>query len=139
LYLDTSVLVAVIANEPASTRVDAWLRQQSSMALAISDWVTAEFSAALSIKLRMGTMTLEKRAAALVWMARMSRDSFMVLPVSSACFSMAAHFADNYITSLRAADALHLAICAENGLKLYTLDQGLAAAGPPLGVPTQIL
>jgi predicted nucleic acid-binding protein len=109
------------------------------MALAISDWVTAEFSAALSIKLRMGTMTLEKRAAALVWMARMSRDSFMVLPVSAACFHLAAHFADNYATGLRAADALHLAICAENGLTLYTLDQRLAAAGPALGVPTQLL
>jgi predicted nucleic acid-binding protein len=87
----------------------------------------------------MGKITLQKRAEALKTMARMSRDSFMVLPVSSACFSMAAHFADNYATGLRAADALHLAICAENGLNLYTLDQRLAAAGPPLGVQTQIL
>jgi predicted nucleic acid-binding protein len=107
--------------------------------LAISDWVTAEFSAALSVKLRMRTITPQERAIGLALMARMSRDSLTVLPVSAACFHLAAHFADNYATGLRAGDALHLAICAENGLTLYTLDQRLAAAGPPLGVPTQLL
>jgi len=131
--------VASVTNESATAQVLAWLGQQASGTMAISDWVTAEFSAALSIKLRMGTVTLQNRAAALTAMARMSRDNFAILPVSAPCFSLAARFADHHETGLRAGDALHLAICAENGVMLCTLDQRLADAGSALGVQIQML
>jgi predicted nucleic acid-binding protein len=44
LYLDTSVVVALLTAEPATGRVQDWLRQQDPAELAISDWVVAEFS-----------------------------------------------------------------------------------------------
>jgi len=53
-YLDTPVLVAAFTHEGTTSRVLAWLRAVESEGLAISDWVTAEFSAALSLKMRMG-------------------------------------------------------------------------------------
>jgi uncharacterized protein len=37
---------------------------------------------------------------------------------------------------LRVGDALHLAICADHGATLCTLDRGLGEAGPTLGVAT---
>jgi len=39
----------------------------------------------------------------------------------------------------RAADALHLAICADHGATLCTLDRRLGEAGPALGVKTMAL
>lgn len=43
------------------------------------------------------------------------------------------------LLGLRAGDALHLATASEYGATVHTLDQRLAAAGPVLGVPTQLL
>ena len=40
---------------------------------------------------------------------------------------------------LRAGDALHLAICADHGATLCTLDRRLSEAGPALGVRTMLL
>ena len=48
----------------------------------------------------------------------------------------AARFADQHALGLRAADALHLAVCADLGATLCTLDRRLHEAGPPLGVST---
>jgi len=39
----------------------------------------------------------------------------------------------------RAGDALHLAICADHGATLCTLDRRLGEAGPALGVKTTLL
>ena len=84
-------------------------------------------------------MSEEKRADALAAFARLTADFLVVLPVSTLHFAVAARFADRYELGLRAGDALHLAVAAESGATIYTLDQRLAAAGPALGVKTQLL
>ncbi len=50
----------------------------------------------------------------------------------------AARFADQSALSLRAGDALHLAIYFDFGATLCTLDCGLSAAGAALGVKTDL-
>jgi predicted nucleic acid-binding protein len=79
------------------------------------------------------------RADALAMFTRLSADSFTILPVTGLQFRTAARFADQYALGLRAADALHLAICADHGATLCTLDRRLSAAGPALGVKTMAL
>ena len=54
-------------------------------------------------------------------LARLAIDSFTVVPVSRLQFRMAAGFSDQYALGLRAGDALHLAICADQGMTLCTL------------------
>jgi len=139
LYLDTSLLVAALTNEAETERMQSWLSQQAEDNLVISDWVATEFSSALSVKLRAGNIEAAHRAEALAMFTRLAADSFTVVPVSRAQFRTAARFADQHTLGLRAGDALHLAICADRGATLCTLDQRLSEAGSALGVRTMLL
>jgi len=139
LYLDTSLLVAALTNEPDTERMQGWLGHQAEGDLAISDWVATEFSSVLSIKLRAGHIEPAHRADALAMFARLCADSFLVVPVSRSQFRTAARFADQHQLSLHAGDALHLAVCADHGATLCTLDRRLSDAGPALGIKTKLL
>ena len=139
LYLDTSVLVAALTHEAETERMQRWLGDQDPELLAISDWVTAEFSSALSIKLRSGQIETQHRADALAVFTTMSAETFIRLPISGAQFRTAARFADQHALGLGAGDALHLAICADHGATLCTLDRRLGGAGPGLAVKTTLL
>jgi predicted nucleic acid-binding protein len=139
LYLDTSLLVAALTNEPDTERMQGWLGRHAEGDLAISDWVATEFSSALSIKLRAGHIEPAHRADALAMFARLCADNFLVVPVSRLQFRAAARFADQHQLSLRAGDALHLAVCADHGATLCTLDRRLSDAGPALGIKTMLL
>ena len=139
LYLDTSLLVAALTNETETERMQRWLGRQAEDDLAISDWVVAEFSSALSIKLRAGHIEPAHRADALAMFARLTTDNFLVVPVARLQFRTAARFADQHGLRLRAGDALHLAVCADHGATLCTLDRRLGDAGSVLGIKTMLL
>ncbi|MBV9701592.1 MAG: type II toxin-antitoxin system VapC family toxin [Methylobacteriaceae bacterium] len=132
-------MVAALTNEAETGRIQTWLGEQEAGSLAISDWVATEFSSALSIKLRMGQIKTTDRADALAIFARLIEESFTVLPVTGSQFRTAARFADQYALGLRAGDALHLAVCADHGATLCTLDRRLSDSGPALGVKTLAL
>ena len=138
-YLDTSLLVAAYTTEARTPSLQTWLGEQAADELAISEWVATEFSAALSIKLRTGQLDSATRADALMLFARFCAETVSMLPVSALHFRIAARFADQHVLGLRAPDALHLAICADHGATLYTLDRRLADAGPVLGFPSILL
>ena len=139
LYLDTSLLVAALTNETETERMQRWLGQQAEDDLAISDWVVTEFSSALSIKLRAGHIEPAHRADALAMFARLTTDNVFVVPVARLQFRTAARFADQHGLRLRAGDALHLAVCADHGATLCTLDRRLGDAGSVLGIKTMLL
>ena len=139
LYLDTPVLVAALTREAETARIQNWLAAQEPESLVISDWVVTEFSAALSIKLRAGQIEAVHRADASAMFARLCADTLTTVPISRSQFRTAARFADQFALGVRAGDALHLAICADHGATLYTLDRRLGAAGSALGVKTTLL
>ena len=138
-YLDTSWLVAFLTREQKTASVQRWLRERATDTPAVSDWAITEFSAALSLKVRTRQITARDRVDALAVFGRFVEESFALLPISGVEFRTAARFADRYELGLRAGDALHLAVCADHGATLCTLDRRLGKAGPSLGVKTILL
>ena len=138
-YLDTSLLVAALAREGKTAMVQRWLREQAATALALSDWTIAEFSAALALKLRTQQIEASDRADVLAEFTRWTDENFAILPITSLQFRTAARFADHAAAGLRAGDALHLAVCANHGVTLCTLDRRLGKVGPDFGVRTILL
>lgn len=139
LYVDTSVLIAALTREQRTAEIQDWLAAQPAGQLVVSDWVLTEFSAALSVKLRMGQLAPADRAEVLAVFAELVERSFDVLPVSRLEFRMAARFADQYQTGLRAGDALHLAVAGNHGARIRALDRRLVTAAEALGVSAALL
>jgi uncharacterized protein len=135
IYLDTSVIVAALSHETSTLRVQNWLAEQVAGELNISGWVITEVSSALAIKVRVGVLTINQRAEIMRVWHQMQVENFHVVKVSQSHFDMAARFIDQVELSLRAGDALHLAIASTSGYHLATLDKVMAAAGPKLGIP----
>ena len=138
-YLDTSVLISALTHEAASDRTRAWFDRQEPGNLIVSDLVTTEVLAALSIKLRPGAIDETERAEALAVYRHLIDRSLRVLPVERAQFAAAARLADQYVLGLRSADALHLAIASDHGATLSTLDQRLATAAGALGLAAELV
>ena len=136
-YVDTSVFIAAFTREQHTPRAERWLTSGGDF--AISDWTITEFSSAIAMKLRVGSIDLRTRTAAGNAFAVLIGDSLSVLQVEREHFREAAQFADRHRLGLRAPDALHLAVAADHGATLVTLDRSMAKAGKALGVATRLL
>lgn len=102
-YLDTRILVASLTRGPRTEDMQNWLAAQSADSLCINDWVLSEFSAALSMKVRMEILTPWERATVLGAFEALRESSLATLPVSSIDYHTAAHFADDHASGFRAA------------------------------------
>lgn len=137
-YLDTSAVVPAFVHEPASERVHAWLKQQSSGSFAVSPWVIAEFSSALALKMRTGKLSQAIFASAHAEWRRFTAE-VPLIDIVTRDFEQAAIFCQKHELGLRAGDALHLAVAAAGGATLVTLDERLARAATELGVPAAMI
>lgn len=137
-YLDTSLLVAAFTRERRTAEVQRWLAAQSPDQLVTSDWATTEFSAALSMKVRMKQLDPAARADALALFTQLVRESFTVLPVERNDFREAARLADSHESGLRAGDALHLGIVANHGERLLSLDRKQVQVAVAAGISARL-
>lgn len=127
VYVDTSVIVALLTVEPKTQSVTAWYAGLNDTPIC-SDWLLTEFSSALSIKLRTGQINEATAKRVRKEFALLADGGLRVVPVSRAAFAHAAEMVKLHDHGLRAGDSLHLAVALELGAShMATLDGTLAA------------
>lgn len=133
-YLDANLLVALCVDEPASTKVDAWLAGQSGKAIATSTWSLAEATSAIGIKVRRKDISAATASSALDLLDGRIVPLLDVVDPPAAVFRRAELLLRDFALGLRAGDALHLAICLDlERVTLATADVALASAARRLG------
>jgi predicted nucleic acid-binding protein len=105
----------------------------------VSDWGVTEFASALSVKIRLKQLNLENRAKAVSLFAQLKAGSLAMVSINRDHFVTAARFADQHGVGLRAGDALHVAVAADQGATICTLDKRLAEAATALGVSAALV
>ena len=135
-YLDASVLLPTLIDEPASAAVDAFVLSEGR-GLLVSDFAAAEVAAALSRLVRMGLLgradAAERLADFDVWRAAMSSP----VDMTASDARLANAYVRRFDLMLRAPDALHAAIARRLDVTLVTLDRRLASAARELGVAVE--
>jgi uncharacterized protein len=126
VYVDTSVLVALIVPEVHSAAVARWYGR-SRVELASAAWCITEFASALGIKQRRSQLDAAQAEGAWVRFERLVANDLALLPLEAATFRRAAALVLDASTALRAGDALHLACAEQAGARgMATLDAVLA-------------
>ena len=127
VYVDTSVIVALLTVEPRTQSVTAWYAGLNDTPTC-SDWLLTEFSSALSIKLRTGQINEVNAKRVRKEFTLMTDGGLRIVPVSRGAFRHAAEMVKQHDHGLRAGDSLHLAVALELGAShMATLDGTLAA------------
>lgn len=139
IYLDTSVLVAMLIREACTEAAKAFLSACQDRPLLISRWTVTELSSALALKVRRGSINDAEQAAALAMLKRLGGARLHVSDIDARDYDNAASFCDRASLPVRAGDALHLAVCRRAGARLVTFDTGMASAATGHGIPCELL
>jgi hypothetical protein len=133
LYLDTGVLAAYYAPEPASAEAEGLVRATPHP--AISDLSEVELFAAITRKLRRAELALtDARRIRAAFLAHLDAALYARVPLGREHYLLARDWAGRESVGVGPRGALHLAAAALSGRTLATLDPALAAAAAELGV-----
>ncbi len=132
-YIDTSLLTALITNEPRTPRALDWLIKYGSV-LTTSQWTRTEVASALSIKQRRGELDEVSRVTSERAFERMVDRGLDIVPVTTADFQRAADFVRPPEGNVRGSHALHIAVAGRLGATLHSLDDDQVAAARALGL-----
>ncbi len=125
-YIDTSLLVAAYLPESKSVKVQALL---SKTIPAISLLTEVEFCSAVAKKTRLHEIDKDQAQEVIaLFNSHLEDDLFKRVGVTTQHFHFARYCLSKLQTSLRALDALHMAIASIEELTLITADTELAKA-----------
>lgn len=134
VYIDTSVIVALLTVEPKTHEVTAWFAGLHGTPTC-SDWLLTEFHSAISIKLRTGQITEAHAKRIRKEFELLADGGLRIVPISRAAFRQAAKMTQQHTHGLRAGDSLHLAVALElDATHMATLDGTLAANAKSVGM-----
>jgi len=133
LYLDASVLVALVSTDPLTTCAEA-CRAAGTHLLVVSDFATAEVASAIARRVRMREMTeMDARSAFALIDALVVRVAERI--ATEAGDVKAAEVALRRLDlPLRTPDALNIAIAQRVDAALLTFDMKMAEAARALGL-----
>jgi hypothetical protein len=138
-YLDASAAVPLYVREATSPAVERWFGAQPAGAIALSGWTLTEFSSALGIRVRTGSVSPTTARSVVADFRSLARRSLTLVPIDPSDFERASDLMLNFQLGLRAGDALHVAIAQNAGAaSLVTLDKRLAGAAAQLGLAVEM-
>jgi predicted nucleic acid-binding protein len=133
LYLDASVIVALLTNDIFTSRADAYIRSHPDV-LIVSDFAGAEFTSVIARRVRTREITEHVARLAFAefdtWTARNTERA----ETATADVFMAIRALRRLDLTLRTADAVNLAITQRIDAILMTFDEKMAVAAKALGV-----
>ena len=134
IYLDTSVVVALLTPEPRSPHALDWF-EQCREPLISSDWLITETHSALGLKQRQHGLTLQARQAAGEQFERLLQGGIELRSLERDRFRQAAELLQDQALGLRAGDALHLAVALHSRCtQLASFDVRMQQAAAALGM-----
>jgi len=134
IYLDTSVLMALICPEPETECLLGWYRTGAHQRLIVTPWVRTELANAISIKQRSRQLNAQEASVALHTGRRLLLTAYAE-PLLTEDFDLAADLCAQADSKLRGPDALHLAAARRLGCtEIATLDGVMQDAARGLGV-----
>lgn len=134
IYVDTSVVVALLTREERSAEALEWL-EQCREPLISSDSLITETHSALGIKQRHHGLSPQARQAAAEQFERLLRGGIELRSLDRGRFRQAAELLQNPGLGLRAGDALHLAVALHSRCsRLASFDGRMQQAATALGL-----
>lgn len=104
--------------------------------LVASQWTRVEFASVLSRLVRMGELSKETANLCNERFSLLLVENFQVVLPEIEDFDLTWHYLTRLDSSLRAGDALHLAIASNMAVdRIITLDEGMIKAGNVLKLP----
>ncbi len=139
LYFDTSFLVPLLLPEETSEQVEAYFQNlPDNWPLVTSQWTRVEFASVISRLVRMGALSKETASLCNERFFLLLIEHFHVVLPEAEDFDLTWHYLTRLDNSLRAGDALHLAIASNMAVdKIITLDDGMIKAGNILKLPVE--
>ena len=136
VYLDASVLVSFFVDDSLSARADRFIENAVGEVLIVSDFAVAEFSAVIGRKVRTGELGSDDAAVVLAnldaWSAKVAEHA----ETTAQDTALAIGFLRRTELSLRAPDAINIAIVQRLRATLATFDERMARDAAALGVAT---
>lgn len=137
LYFDTSFLVPLLLPEKTSEKIEAYFHHLPiDQTLVTSQWTRVEFASVLSRLVRMGELSKETAGLCHERFSLLLVENFQTVLPEIEDFDLTWHYLTRLDSSLRAGDALHLAIASNMVVdQIITLDEGMIKAGNVLELP----
>ena len=137
-YIAANAIYSFVFADAHSQRIDNWTVRQTAP-IFVSDWAKADFYALVWRRVRGGGMTGDATKIGIGEFEVFIRDHAKGLSLAHSAGVLAASLARDPALKLSAADALHLALAATDGLGLVTFDDRLADAAKARGYRVETL
>ena len=126
----------LVRREATSDRVTKFVDALARGPLFTSNWTSVELCSAIARDVRMKILRPAEGHIAIANFQNTILPSFSRYIIKPDDFETAMHYLQNFATSLRSGDALHLAIARNNNAQaIYSLDETMIRAGKLLNLP----
>lgn len=132
VYLDASVIVPLLVEQPTTAIVGELIR--ATPRLSLSSFAIGEVISAISRLRRTEELDDRGANAALGTLDGWNRNAFDRATIDDADIRLASGFVRRFDLALRMPDAIHIAVAQRHGHCLATFDQRLADAARTIGV-----